>query len=92
MLPPLKYDPERDSRTLMVHLERLDQERRDFGPGYHDHGVLFFWEDGRPPHPDTITRRFKRLSAAEGLPEIDLHDVGTAMPPLAAMRGSTGRR
>jgi integrase len=27
------------------------------------------------PHPDTITRRFKRLAAAAGLPEIDLHDV-----------------
>lgn len=26
-------------------------------------------------HPDTITRRFKRLAAAAGLPEIDLHDV-----------------
>jgi hypothetical protein len=30
--------------------------------------------DGRP-HPDTITRRFKKLAAAAGLPEIDLHDV-----------------
>jgi integrase len=38
-------------------------------------GVLFCWEDGRPPHPDTITRRFKLLAAAAGPPEIDLHDV-----------------
>jgi len=37
--------------------------------------VLFCWPDGRPPHPDTITRRFKRLAAAAGLPDIDLHDV-----------------
>ena len=37
--------------------------------------MLFCWEDGRPPHPDTITRRFKQLAAAAGLPEIDLHDV-----------------
>ena len=54
---------------------RLDQERREVGPDYQDHGVLFCWEDGRPPHPDTITRRFKKLAAAAGLPEIDLHDV-----------------
>jgi hypothetical protein len=33
--------------------------------------VLFCWQDGRPPHPDTITRRFKKLAAAAGLPEID---------------------
>jgi site-specific recombinase XerC len=37
--------------------------------------ALFCWPDGRPPHPDTIRRRFKKLAAAAGLPEIDLHDV-----------------
>ena len=37
--------------------------------------MLYYWENGKPPHPDTITRRFKRLAAAAGLPEIDLHDV-----------------
>ena len=61
--------------VLKAHVETLDQERRDLGPDYHDHGVLFCWEDGRPPHPDTITRRFKKLAAAAGLPEIGLHDV-----------------
>lgn len=61
--------------VLKAHVEQLDQERRDFGPEYHDHGVLFCWPDGRPPHPDTITRRFKKLASAAGLPEIDLHDV-----------------
>ena len=23
----------------------------DLGPDYNDHGVLFCWPDGRPPHP-----------------------------------------
>ena len=50
--------------ALKAHVQALDQERRDFGPDYQDHGVLFCWEDGRPPHPDTITRRFKRLVAS----------------------------
>jgi integrase len=61
--------------VLKAHVETLDQERRDLGPDYQDHGVLFCWEDGRPPHPETITRQFKKLAAAAGLPEIDLHDV-----------------
>lgn len=61
--------------VLRAHVEMLDQERKDFGPDYHNGGYLFCWENGKPPHPDTITRRFKRLSAAAGLPEIDLHDV-----------------
>jgi hypothetical protein len=41
--------------TGLVHVEMLDRERKDLGPDYHDHGVLFCWPDGRPPHPDTIT-------------------------------------
>ena len=61
--------------VLRAHAELLGQERREFGPDYQDHGVLFCWENGKPPHPDTITRRFKRLAAVAGLPEIDLHDV-----------------
>ena len=61
--------------VLKAHVEMLDRERKDLGPDYHNYGVLFCWPDGRPPHPDTITRRFKQLAAAAGLPEIDLHDV-----------------
>ena len=61
--------------VLKVHVELLDQERNDFGPDYQDSGVLFCWANGKPPHPDTITRRFKKLASQAGLPEIDLHDV-----------------
>jgi integrase len=71
--------------ALKAHVWQLDQERRELGPEYQDHGVLFCWEDGRPPHPDTITRRFKKLAAAAGLPEIDLHDYAdvSVMPTSA---------
>jgi integrase len=61
--------------ALRSHVEMLERERDEFGPDYEDHGLLFCWETGRPPHPDTITRRFKKLAASAGLPEIDLHDV-----------------
>jgi integrase len=60
---------------LTAHVDRLERERRDFGSGYHDGGWLFCWANGKPPHPDTITRRFKKLAGQAGLPEIDLHDV-----------------
>ena len=53
----------------------LDEEREAFGPNYENSGLLFCWEDGTPPHPDTITRRFKQLARSAGLPEINLHDV-----------------
>ena len=42
----------------------LDQERKDFGPDYHDDGWLFCWENGKPPHPDTIT------PGSNGLPSL----------------------
>jgi integrase len=61
--------------VLRAHVEMLDQERRDLGPDSQDDGWLFCWENGKPPHPDTITRQFKRLAKAAALPEIDLHDV-----------------
>jgi integrase len=60
---------------LKKHVEMLSQERIEFGPGYEDHGLLFCWEDGRPPHPDTITRRFGKLVEAARLPKIRLQDV-----------------
>ena len=61
--------------VLRTHVRMLDAERGVCGEDYQDHGLLFCWEDGRPPHPDTITARFNRISAAAGLPRIRLHDV-----------------
>jgi integrase len=78
--------------VLKAHVEQLDQERQDFGPDYHDHGVLFCWPDGRPPHPDTITRRFKKLAGRPGCPRSTCTTSGTATPPQDAMPRSTGRR
>ncbi len=77
--------------ALMAHVETLNRERKDLGPDYQDHGLLFCWENGTPPHPDTITRRFKKLSAAAGLPEIDLHDVRHSYATAVGTRRSTGR-
>jgi integrase len=61
--------------VLTAHVEMVDREREEFGPDYHDLGLLFCWENGLPPHPDTITSRFKKLSRDADLPDIDLHDV-----------------
>ena len=60
---------------LVDWVKILDSERQALGDAYHDQGLLFCWPDGRPPHPDTITARFKRLVREAGLPMIRLHDV-----------------
>ncbi len=61
--------------ALRLLVDELDSERAAFGLDYQDHGLLFCWEDGRPPDSDTITRRFKRLAERASLPLTDLHDV-----------------
>jgi integrase len=33
--------------ALKAHVEMLDRERKDHGPDYRDHGVLFCWETAR---------------------------------------------
>jgi hypothetical protein len=87
--------------VLRTHCEMLDAERAEFGPDYDDQGLLFCWEDGRPPHPDTITRRFHKLSAAEPAPGTSLprheHEpvsksvsVGMQKAPPVPGRGSEG--
>jgi integrase len=52
-----------------------DREREFFGTDYHPGDYVFTFEDGRPPHPDTIRQRFDRLAAAAGLPRITFHDL-----------------
>jgi hypothetical protein len=42
---------------------------------YYAGDYVFTFEDGRPPHPDTIRQRFDRLAAAAGLSRITFHDL-----------------
>lgn len=72
---------------LRRHVAMLDRERREFGTSYRDHGKLFCHPDGRPIHPDTITRRFNRLVDRAGVPPIRLHDVRHTYATLALDAG-----
>src|ERR1700688_5327662 len=44
-------------------------------PRRRTNAYVFTFEDGRPPHPDTIRQRFDRLAAAAGLARITFHDL-----------------
>jgi integrase len=55
--------------------EVQNREREFFGSDYNPGNYVFTFEDGRPPHPDTIRQRFDRLAAAAGLPRITFHDL-----------------
>jgi integrase len=54
--------------ALRRHLATIDAEREAWGDSYPTHGLLFVYPDGRPMHPDTITRRFNRLVDRAGRP------------------------
>lgn len=60
---------------LRRHLAMLDEERAALGTSYQDHGKLVCHPNGKPVHPDTITRRFNKLVDRAGVPRIRLHDV-----------------
>jgi integrase len=66
-------------RTTLAALRRWrleqDREREFFGTDYHPGDYVFTFEDGRPPHPDSIRQRFDRLAAAAGLARIAFHDL-----------------
>ena len=72
--------------ALQRHLAMLDREAEAFGPSYHDSGHLFCHPDGRPIHPDTITRRFNQLVDRAGVPRIRLHDVRHTYATAASRR------
>ena len=46
-----------------------------WGPAWVDHGLVFTHPDGTPLHPDSITKRLRRLVRDAGLPWIKLHGL-----------------
>jgi hypothetical protein len=78
--------------ALQVHVEMLDQERREFGPDYRDHGVLFCWENGKPPHPRHDQPADSSDWRRPGCQRSTCTTYDTATRRLAGMRRSTGRR
>jgi integrase len=52
-----------------------DVERAAWGSAWHEAGLVFTREDGRPLRPEFATRHFRALAERAGLPVIRLHDL-----------------
>ena len=79
--------------VLKAHLARIDVERREFGPDYEEHGLLFCWEkrqaaSSRYNHPGDFTSWPSPLAC----PRSTFTTCGTATRRRAGMPGSIGRR
>lgn len=79
-----------DEQTVAVlrqHRKRQLQERLVMGAGYDDRDLVFARPDGTPIHPERLTRTFKRLVKAAGLPVVRLHDLRHTWASLALQAG-----
>ena len=67
---------DRTTRAALRRWRECQNDARELlGAGYYPGDYVFTFEDGRPPHPDTIRQRFDRLAAAAGLSRITFHDL-----------------
>ena len=57
------------------------------GQPFDESDFVFCTADGRPLHPDSVTKSFKRQSKAVGLPEIRFHDCRHTWATLALRAG-----
>ena len=62
------------------------EERLVIGPYWPGEDYVFTWPDGTVVHPDVITRTFKRLRDAVGLPPLPLHNMRHASATTAIHR------
>jgi len=67
---------DRAAGALLAHRLGQDTERDAWGSAYAGHGLVFCREDGQPYDPADVTRRFKGLATAAGLPGTHLHAFG----------------
>jgi integrase len=72
---------------LRAHKEVQTLERAAWGAAWHDSGLVFTREDGRPLRPEYVTRHFQRLAAEAGLPVIRLHDLRHTNASIALAAG-----
>ena len=72
--------------ALRRHRQRQALERMEVGESYQDSGYVFTGLHGDPLAPDRLTRTFRQLTVATGMPPIRLHDLrhGAATLALAA--------
>jgi integrase len=52
-----------------------DAQREAWGSAYHDQGYVFTREDGRPYHPDHLTKVVGRLMRRAGIADARLHSL-----------------
>jgi integrase len=74
--------------ALRAHRSRQLAERASAGEDYLDSGYVFTRPNGDPMAPDWLSRYFRQLNDASGLPPIRLHDLRHGAASLALAAGA----
>lgn len=73
--------------ALRAHRKRQLEERLAWGPAYDDGGYVFCREDGRPLHPDAVSKWFTAAVEGVDVPRITLHGMRHTWASLALQAG-----
>ena len=74
--------------ALREHRSRQQAERAAAGPRWTETGYVFTTLTGEPVVPDRMTRLFRKLVAASGLPPVTLHGLRHGAATLALAAGT----
>jgi hypothetical protein len=80
----------RQTAALKAHVERLDQERRELGPEYQDHRRAVLLGGGQARVPTRSHGGSSSSPRPQACPRSTCTTSGTATPPRARTRRSTG--
>jgi integrase len=75
-------------RVLREYRRRQATQRVVAGEAWEDSGYVFADRVGAPLNPDYLTRRFRALVSASGLPPVRLHDLRHGAATLAHAAGA----
>ena len=83
-----KYPLLPEIKEALIKVKQQQAENKKlFGNCYVDSDYVFTWQDGTPFRPDSVSRSFKRVLQAHGLPIIRFHDLRHTCASLLHDRG-----
>jgi integrase len=73
--------------ALRQHSMRQEDERKQLGSAWREHGLVFPSEVGTPMSPSNMWRGFQRLLRRAGLPPMRFHDLRHSCGTFLALQG-----
>lgn len=74
-------------KLLKAHKAKQNEDKLFFGKKYHDNGLVFCSEDGKPIWPRNFLRRFTNLQKKAGIEHHRLHDLRHTFATLLLAEG-----